>query len=791
MAVALSEPPRSASAGGRKAPVCSHCGVLAEADGLVVWEGLSFCCSGCRFVYQLIRDQGLERFYDLREGPQTPVPAGVFQWRNLEWMDVLCRESGGRFEIEVQGMSCIACVWLIRRVFESRAGALELDVDLLGGTAVLRVRQEVFNAGEFAALLQKFGYQAGPRTGLKRGDKTRGLVVRMGVCGALAMNAMLFTVPGYCGLQFGEGLPAFFLKGAMLCATASMLAGASYFVRRAWNALRMGCVHMDLPIAAGLLAAYGGSIHAWKAGAGEGVYFDFVSVFTFLMLVGRWVQQSALERNRNRVLQAPESALKPSQGEVFTVPAGAPVPVRSLLRSREALLGMEWINGESEARHSRYGQGVASGAINLSGGPLELEALENWEDSLLAKLLVAPAAKPEVHAGVQRFILWYLICVLLVAAAGFAFWMARGHGIQAALQVCVSVLVVSCPCASGVALPLISDLAAVGMREHGVFVREAGIWSRLLRVGKVVFDKTGTLTGDVLRLKSRRGLDTLDAEAGDALRVLVSRSMHPAATSLREALGVFPLHSSGEDDGVREFAGYGLEWRDRAGAVWRLGRATWVVEGGAGSGAIEGAVFGREGAVIAVFEFKEKLRPGAVEEVGALRDAGYEIHILSGDHPARVSAVASDLGLPADAADGAQTPEEKAAWLRGRNGLDSALMLGDGANDSLAFSESLVTGTPAVDRGVLEQRADFYYLGRGLSGVRKLLEMASFKSDIGRRVLVFTTFYNAAVISLALSGRMHPLLASIVMPLSSVATLAIVLHAFQRRASRGRGGFES
>ncbi len=781
MAVALSDPQQSAAAPRLSASPCFHCGVSAGAEGIVLSDGRVFCCSGCRFVYELIQDQGLARFYELRKGPQTPVPAGFFQWRNLEWIGVLCRESAGRFEIEVQGMSCIACVWLIRRVFEGQPGGIEINVDLLGGTARLRVEPDRFQAVEFAALLQKFGYQTGPGGGAGRALKTRGLVLRMGVCGALAMNAMLFTVPGYCGLPLDDGLSALFLKGALGCATASMLVGASYFVGRAWTALRMDCVHMDLPIAVGLLAAYGGSIFAWRSGSGEGVYFDFVSVFTFLMLVGRWVQQAALERNRNRVLQAPQSRLKPAKGEVFTVPGGAPVPVRSLLRSDEALLGMEWISGEAEARHVQAGQSVASGSINLSGTPLELEALEGWSDSLLAKLLEAPAGRAEVHEGVQRFILVYLLCVLLIAAAGFAFWIAKGGGLQAALQVCISVLVVSCPCASGVALPLLADLAATRMKAHGVFVREPGIWSRLLRVRTIVFDKTGTLTGEILRLKSGSGLESLNAEAEGVLRLLVSRSMHPAATSLREALGVFPLPEKSEDHGVKELAGYGLEWRDGSGRIWRMGRPSWVLESSQGAPLPEGTVFGCGGRVVAVFEFEEKLRPGAAEEVRALRDAGYTVHILSGDHPSRVSAVAADLALGAEASDGAQTPEDKARWLANRGGRDSALMLGDGANDSLAFAESLVTGTPAVDRGVLEQRADFYYLGRGLSGVRKLLEMAVFKNALGRRVLCFTTVYNVVVISLALFGRMHPLLASIVMPLSSVVTLAIVLHAFKGR----------
>lgn len=761
---------------------CAHCGSATALESLESANGLHFCCNGCRFVYQMILERGLDQFYSLREGTQPPVPTAVFERRNFDWLDVLCRESKGSLTIEVQGLACVACVWLIKRIFEGFEGAREISVDLIQGTAELHVDTRSFPAVRFAKTLQQLGYSIGPKSTSAQAPPTRELAKRMGICGALALNGMLFSMPAYCGLSAAEPFAPFFAKGALLCATASMLFGASYFVRRAIGALRMGLVHMELPIALGLLAAFGGSIYSWYSGDRRTVYFDFVSIFTFLMLVGRWVHQNALQKNRHRLLQRPLVVSKPSTGDIFQVSSGGVIPVRSALLSREVLLGMEWINGEPQSRSHYAGQSVPSGAINLSDSAVELEALESWGESLLSKLVLPPVAKPETEAAVQRFILVYLLVVITVAGASFAGWLLAGHGLQPALQVCISVLVVSCPCASGVALPLVSEIATSRMRAKGVFVREPGLWLRLLKVRRIVFDKTGTLTADHLRLRSRGELDGLDQKSMLALRTLVNRSMHPAATSLREALGMAAAAVETPANGFTERVGFGIEWVERASCVWRLGRASWALNMSLESQALESAktVFSCNARRLASFEFEENLRSDAIEEVDALTRSGLDVQILSGDDPKRVFRVASALHLPESSAQGGLKPEDKADWLRAHGASTDTLMLGDGGNDSLAFTEALSCGTPAVDRGVLEQRSDFYYLGRGLSGIRALLQMAKFKARVDRWILGFTTAYNAFAIALAISGHMHPLLAAVLMPLSSLATIAIVAVAFNK-----------
>jgi Cu2+-exporting ATPase len=428
--------------------------------------------------------------------------------------------------------------------------------------------------------------------------------------------------------------------------------------------------------------------------------------------------------------------------------------------------------------------------VNLSQHPLRLVAKENWNDSLLHRLMHSERATPNANRLIHRFIVGYVGTVILLAIAGLLHALNSGAPVESALQIAISVLVVSCPCATGVALPLIHEIAAQRLRTQGVFIRDSSLWRRLLRVRRIAFDKTGTLTSETLRLASATTLTNLHPTALQALKILVAESLHPVATAIRSAIGD-PIAPQRDCERASELIGLGLEWHDSTGTVWRLGKPVWAVRQSSSTESRneQGTVLSRNFLPVAAFHCDETLRSDAVEEIRHLSAAGIQCYILSGDEPPRVERIAKMLSLPPEAAQGNLSPDSKAQWLRNARAREDTLMLGDGANDALAFNESLCCGTPAVDRGLLEQRCDFYLLGRGLQGVRALLEMARKQEIITQRVLVFAGLYNLAVIGLSLTGRMHPLLASLLMPASSIATLGIVLVAFgHAKSSKMSGG---
>ncbi|MEY5025100.1 MAG: putative copper-importing P-type ATPase [Verrucomicrobiota bacterium] len=790
MAVALSSPQPAASrpTGTLTAPfpppLCAHCQspVLESPIPHPETEDAAahppvFCCNGCRFVFELIHAQGLQRFYQIRDAPLPPVSSRVFQRRNFDWLPPLLLASKGSVRLEIQGLSCLACVWLIEKQFLAQPGALSIRVDPLAATAHLTVIPEVFDSVHFASALQNLGYLLGPVSASTPASPNRSLVLRLGVCAALAMNAMLFSVPFYGGLSESDPYAPLFAKISFLCGSLSLLTGATLFIQRAWGALRMGVLHVDLPISLGLLAAYAGSLYAWLHHQRSAIYFDFVSMFTFLMLLGRWIRQTAIDQNRKRLLQTPLAVLQPDAQQTYSLPQGHAVPVRSLLLEGSANLAMEWINGEPDAKVVHAGCLLPSGALNLGPGPLPLRAEESWKDSLLCQLLHLPQASPDRDPRSERFILVYLVSVISLALIGFLAWKLHGAPLDSALQVLLSVLVVSCPCASGVALPLATELATAHLRHHGVFVRNASLWSRLRALRRIAFDKTGTLTTDTPPLANPEALRSLSPDTRSILAHLLSRSLHPTATSLREHLPP-PTHPASPPlPQPRETPGQGIALEDPStGELWRIGRPDWALLGHpVPPDSTHSTVFSRNGELLAAFRFEESLREDAPREIDALQRQGLRIQILSGDPSDRVPQIATRLALPADAALSGLSPLQKAQWLTAHHAQTDTLMVGDGANDSLAFEASLCCGTPAVDRGLLEHKADFFYLGRGLSGVRLLLETARAKEHVTRAVLVFTTLYNVSAVALSLAGKMHPLLAAILMPLSSLVSIGLVL----------------
>ncbi|MEZ5275414.1 MAG: heavy metal translocating P-type ATPase metal-binding domain-containing protein [Opitutaceae bacterium] len=790
---------------------CKHCGnPLDEATAPEAAER-GFCCSGCEYVYRLIHGQKLDRFYELRGRTVDPVGGYVFRPRDTRWLKGLALEAEKKAKdravltLRVQGISCVGCVWLIEKVFLDREGARLARVNATEGTVRLEWVPGQLDVPAFALDLQRFGYLLGPAGGATRGESSR-LTMRLGMCAAFAMNAMLFTLPVYLGMTPDFWFAWLFSALAFAFSTMALIVGGSYFFRRSLTGLRHGVIHIDLPISLGLIFAYAGSLYGWITGTEGMVYFDFVATFSFLMLVGRWTQQVAVERNQRRLLDATMGLPRVERvggsgeagteevsvedlgpGDIYRLEPGQAVPVCSQLRVSDASFGLDWISGESEARASRVGQLVSAGAINLSPTAIEMQAVEVWDQSLLSRLLAGGESGERGDPLLERIIRIYLIAVLALAAAGGGAWFVLAGDSGLALRVAVSVLVVSCPCALGVSLPLLDEMATARMRRFGVYVRAEHVWQRLRRVTRVVFDKTGTLTLESPILLNRAELGRLDSADREALGAMVRESRHPVASCLREALladGWIDGRSQVRGD-LEEEVGQGLIWRDGE-HEWRLGRPSWAVFGNTGSPVPAGdevrTVYSRDGRALIGFIIRDEVRPGARSEVAALLAMGYEIRVLSGDRRSSVESMVRGLGLPETHGLAEQSPQEKADWVRNHDAR-RILMIGDGANDSLAFDAAGCRGTPAIDRGLLEQKSDFFFLGRSLSGIRRLMETARRHGRVASAILVFAILYNLVAVAFCLAGRMNPLLAAVLMPLSALVSLAIAAWGMSRQDS--------
>jgi Cu2+-exporting ATPase len=800
----LLSPPKRANLASTHAQACAHCGSpVPDNVGTSI-----YCCAGCEAVAALLRSEELTRYYAIAGGDVLPDGAAPAR-RSHAWLEPLL--DGQRdadtptLELDVQGIHCAACVWLMNETFRRLPGGVALTVNPALGKARLTWRRGAFEPEAWLDAVERFGYQFGPSR-KTASAAAASLTWRLGVALALTMNEMLFSVSFYFGLGRADGaLYTLFSRLALLLSTGVVIVGGWPFLAGAARGLRSGILHLDLPIALGIVLVYVTSLVGVAGGrGGELAYFDTLDVFITLMLLGRFLQQRLLDRNRQLLLaddgaeglvvrrldgEGRRLAVVPAPtvrvGDRLLVAPGELVPVAATLDSREALddaparVSTDWITGEAEARTVAAGSRLLAGSFNAGATAFTVVAAQDFADSPLVALLRQTSGRAGATDHLRFWDLLarrWVVAVLAVAGAGFASWLPRSGA--RALDVAVALLVVTCPCAIGIALPLAYEIIGARLRRAGFFPRTGDLLDRLERVRKVVFDKTGTLTLQRLELVPDGSLERLGPEARAVAYNLACRSAHPVSACLAAALA-----RAGADYDpaatVVEVPGAGLAWA-RPDGLWRLGRADWAAPQAGASGTVLAHDSGGNSTVVGRFATREALRGGAAAEIAALQAAGYAVHLLSGDAAARVDALAAALGIPAANAKGDRTPDEKAADLAAIGGGD-ALYLGDGANDALAFGQALCAGTVAIERPILPGRSDFFLLGESLAPVRAALAAAHRLRRVARVILAIAVAYNVVAVSTALAGLMSPVRAAVFMPLSSLSILLLTVTALRQQ----------
>ncbi len=748
-------------------------------------------------MHELLRSEGLLRFYDLG-GRNGGAVGGVPRLSSFDWLPDLESLAAGdtttmRLVLDVQGIRCAACVWLLQTVWKRQTGARDLRLDPSLGRATLIYDRGSSAAATFLAAASRFGYQLAPAS--RKVVRDTGLMLRLGICAAIAMNAMILAVSLYFGLDevlagsaAGDGgLRALFGQVLMGLGTLSVVVGGPVFFRTALAGMRAGVVHMDLPISLGLLLAYAGSVYGQLTGGAT--YFDTVSIFVAFMLGGRFLQQRTLARSRDQVLaddgaehmrarcivdgavvQTPVRKLH--RGDELLLVPGDLVPVRARVAAA-SLFSLDWVDGESEPRAFAVGSEVPAGAFHCGRTAVRAEAVADFAGSGLAELLGQAPVDREDTRGRVRF--WHLlnrsyaVGVLLAAALGGGVWLLIDG--SRALPVAISVLVITCPCAMGIATPLAFHLSLALLRRRGVFVRSKSLLDKVRCVTKVVFDKTGTVTHGGLRA---RWSGELPAAVVPVLATMAASSNHPVSQAILQSLERAPFVADAE---VVEVAGKGLLCRMH-GAEWRLGGREFAGAAAAASTGRE-CVLARNGEVVARCELEEDFRDGAKAEIADLAARGLEVHLLSGDRPDRVQRAAAELGIAAERARGGMSPAAKAAVVQALD-RDDLMMVGDGLNDAPAFATAFCAGTPAMDRPVLPARADFCFRSADAGAVRAVFEVAELHANVVRTNLTIALVYNCSTLVACFAAAMTPVLCAVLMPISSAALVLHTATRFQR-----------
>ena len=756
------------------AGICDHCGQAIPPSG----SPTRFCCHGCEAVYRLLHENGLDKFYDLKPKRILPQINYFQRKRDLSWVEQEPGFAQGQLSLDVEGVQCAACVWAIKELGRRR-GMAQMQIDPTLGILQFQFDPQNHQVSDYLEDLQNLGYRTS--TPQKKAPVTdRGLLIRLGVCVAVAMNTMFLSISMYLGLDSSESmLFELFIKLNFYLSFISVAVGGSYFFNRALQALKRRVLHFDLPIAVGILAAFLGSLYAYQTQDSGGMYFDTLNIFIALMLAGRYLQNRFLLKNRNYLLserglgELKLNRLNPALEEIsfsqvkaedrLLIQPGGIVPVGGILLGQEAAdFNTAWISGEGEPVTLRPGEQIPAGALLISLNSVQVRANSDFGSSLLAKV-VPPQEDtgnlPMVWQWVSR---WYVILVLSLSVLGLVLWAPVDF--HRALIVFISVLVVTCPCSLGIAIPLARSFANKAMLQRGIFARNPALLDELQAVRDIFLDKTGTLTLAQLQVENPQDLLSLDPEARNILFNMALRSRHPASQAIYQFLsGQGEVFQELE---VREVPGEGLHCVNGQ-KKYFLGKSRrW-------EGEVSGyeSSFYRDGNPLLNIRLQETLLAETAQTLERLRREGYRLALLSGDKAARVKQLGEALGFSNQDTFFECSPEAKAQIIRDQG--KKVLMIGDGLNDALAFQAAKLSGAPVSERSVMPGQGDFFFVSSRLDWLDQLLKLARRLRNIIKMNLIFAFGYNVGAVSLALAGLMNPLWCALLMPSGSLLIIGL------------------
>ena len=792
---------------------CAHCGLEVPSGRVCEDTELPFCCDGCRAVHAAIHDSGLDRYYAYRDAP-APAPARPtgrsyaelddpgFQARAC-WMTA---DGLSSTELFLEGVHCAACVWLVERLPSLVAGVVEVRLDLPRSRAFVRWDPRVATLSAVARQLDVLGYRAHPSRGREaqalRRREDRRMLARIGLAGAAAANVMAIAFALYGGIFHGmEPEYASLFRWASLVVTLpAMVWGGGVFFRGAWAALRVRALHMDLPISVGLLAGFTHGLVNTVRGTGD-VYFDSVTALIFLLLAGRYVQRrqqrmaaeaaellASLAPGTARLIEGdgirevPIEAVLP--GARVEVRAGDTVPADGLVATGCSAIDRSLLSGESRPAEVEPGDLVHAGTVNLSSR-LEIMVQRTGEDTRvgrLAKLVEEHGRRrAPIAEAADRIAGHFVAGVLVLAALTFALW-ARVD-VSRAVDHAVALLIVTCPCALGLATPLALSAAIGQAARAGFLIKGADALEKLTRPGRLWLDKTGTLTTGRPALLAWSG----DAAAKPLAAAAEAHSSHPLAQALVTALGPAPdLPVS-----ITETQGGGIE-ATVAGRVVVLGSVAFVAAR-VGTVPVEldrrvreltangltPVLVAVDDIAVAVAGFGDRLRDDAAEALLRIRQHGWRVGILSGDDASVVRSTGARLGLDPGECHGGVSPEGKLAVVSDHRHGDSVVMVGDGINDAAALAGATVGIAVHGGAEAALAAADVFVTRPGVAPVADLLDGARRAVHTVRRNLALSLCYNLAGAGLAMAGLINPVVAAVLMPLSSITVIA---HSYRARS---------
>lgn len=794
---------------------CFHCGspIPAGVSYLVAIDGRerTMCCSGCQAVAEAIVANQLTDFYkfrtDIGSRPEDLIPE---QLRDLQVYDSVdlqrsfVRETSGTVReasLILEGIVCAACVWLNERHVKQLPGVLDFRVNYSTHRATLRWDTSQLKLSTVLQAISEIGYHAHPfdpgrLESLQKKEKSAALR-RIAVAGLGMMQVMMVAAAMYIGAVSDMDLQMRnFLRWISLVMTVPVIFySARVFFQSAWRDLRRWRFGMDVPVSIGIGIAFTASVWATVMGGGE-VYFDSVTMFTFFLLTGRYLEMNARHKAGQvaeelvRLMPATATLLKEGKQEIVPVSQlisgdqvlikpGEVVPADGLVLEGVSSTNESLLTGESLPCQKVEGDKLVGGTVNIES-PLTMQVSQVGDNTVLAAIIRllerAQAEKPELARMAEKVSSRFVPLILLTAAAVFFYW--HQYQPNEAFWIALSVLVITCPCAFSLATPTALTAATGLLTSKGVLTTRGHALETLARIDELILDKTGTLTYGQLAVVDLKTLGNVPESVVKQLAVgLEQASEHPVAKAIMQlSHDPYPFSQLSSESG-RGVQGY---WQ---GEYYRLGTVDFVAEltqselssdlpmDLAYSQVYLGSKFGW----LAQITLADQVRASAKTAIHELKAAGVNITLLSGDNPRVVQKVAEQLGITK--ALGGQLPDDKLAYVKSLQAQGKIVaMVGDGVNDAPVLAGAAVSIAMGSGSQLAQASADMVLLSENLQQLPFAIKTSKRMQTIIKQNFAWTIVYNLLAIPLAATGLVAPWMAAIGM---SASSLIVVLNSLR------------
>ncbi len=776
---------------------CSHCQLEFKESELfkevINHKELYFCCTGCARVYALLLDLNLESFYDkLNDSTLAPVtPQDSMSALELEQALEENNKSDFILNLLLEKTHCNACLWLNQKVLERLKGVKKVSVNFTTHHLQI-VFDKSLNPKEIVQKIESLGYGAkiynAKNYALKAQKEQRSYLLTLSVGFFATMNLMFIAIAKYA--SYGAGMDKLMQRNldlvSLFLSLLVLVVVGRFFIKGAFYGLKNGVLGMDLSVSFGALSAFVYSIYAMLVS--QETYFEASSTILTLVFGSKFLELKArlfanekclalesheihsviVVENGKQIEKHPKDV---AIGSVVLVPSGAKIALDGVLLDH-ASVDASLISGEFKPLELEVNDPILGGYVNV-GVPFSYQVSANFQNSRLSSLLETLKKsfleKPLIESSANKIADIFSKAVLFLAFISFLLWQfGLGGNFEKALMVCISVLVISCPCAFALATPI---ALVIGVFKNPLIVfKEALFLETLAKVKKIFIDKTGTLTQKEVLLKEKIIYEEFDERL---LKSLLKTREHLAHSAILKSLDSDEVHLE-----KIEFFAHGLK-ANYHNETLLVGSLKFLNAMGVNIKAKESANimvgFAKNKTLCALFILEERLKNNAKEVIQALQNKGLELEILSGDNESSVKECAKKLGISNYHAN--LTPEDKAQIISSYKGV--CAMIGDGNNDALALKQASVS--LGFEKSALSKSAcDILLLEEDLSLLKKAFDNAQKVYQVVLQNIVLSLIYNAILIPVAMLGYINPLIASLSM---SASSLLVVLNSLRLKRS--------